>query len=161
MKATVYIGTAEKYSSAEILREAYQMQYGVPMPTVGIARSERGKPFFVDEQMPYFSISHSGAYIACVFAEEEIGLDLQKLRRVPDGVMKRYLRVAGADVRQQTLEWTKFESYGKLLGSGIPLPGGIDYTDGYFLSSDEVDGYLITVCLRRPTYCAIQLLCCP
>jgi hypothetical protein len=54
------------------------------------------------------------------------------------------------------MEWTKFESYGKLKGTGIPPED--DYARGVFKSSAEQDGYIVTVCTKNEKDQAIELV---
>ena len=43
-----------------------------------VAFSERGKPYFTDEALPRFCLSHSGDYALCAIADEEVGCDVQE-----------------------------------------------------------------------------------
>ena len=43
-----------------------------------VAFSERGKPYFTDESLPRFCLSHSGDYALCAIADEEVGCDVQE-----------------------------------------------------------------------------------
>ena len=43
-----------------------------------VAFSERGKPYFTDEALPRFCLSHSGNYTLCAIADEEVGCDVQE-----------------------------------------------------------------------------------
>lgn len=44
-----------------------------------IAFGERGKPYFTDETLPRFCLSHSGEYALCAVADEEVGCDVQEM----------------------------------------------------------------------------------
>ena len=43
-----------------------------------VAFSEQGKPCFTDEALPRFCLSHSGDYVLCAIADEEVGCDVQE-----------------------------------------------------------------------------------
>lgn len=152
----IYIGKRKEYSSFELLQKAYRIRYGEMISPDDILRNQSGKPYFKNPDMPCFNISHSGDYVACVFDEDEVGLDIQKIRRIPEKVVKIYLHTKSEDPVQQTMEWTKFESYGKLKGTGIPLED--DYAQGVFKLSAEQDGYIVTVCTKNENNQAIELV---
>ena len=119
-------------------------------------RDQDGKPRFKEVGRPFFNISHSGEYVACVFFESEIGLDIQQIKIVPEKLVNRYLDVACKDAVAQTIEWTKFESFGKMKGTGIPPLD--DYRQGTFLISRDLSGYIIAVCTERECNQAIELV---
>ncbi len=152
----VYIGNREEYTSFELLRKAYRIRYGETISPNDILRNQTGKPYFKSLTMPYFNISHSGNYIACVFYEDKVGLDIQKIRRIPRIVVRKYLHTVNADSYQQIIEWTKFESYGKMEGRGIPPED--DYAQGFFVSTAELHGYIITLCTKSDKNQAIELV---
>ena len=113
-----------------------------------------GKPYFLDKSMPRFNISHSGKYIVCAFCDQEIGIDIQMIKRVPDSVSKRYLHTDSKDHNTIILEWTKFESYGKMLGCGILSE--LNYDEGQFLHYFDLEGYIITVCYNSGNIQALK-----
>ena len=45
-----------------------------------IERTEKGKPFFVNDQNVYFSVSHSGDMWVCLMADSPVGVDIQEVR---------------------------------------------------------------------------------
>jgi len=152
----IYIGKREEYSSFELLQKAYWIRYSETVSEESIVRNSNGKPYFKSLTMPFFSISHSGDYLACVFDEDEVGLDIQKIRRIPQIVIRKYLHTVSTDPVQQIFEWTKIESYGKMNGSGIPTED--DYDQGVFVSTSELDGYAITICTKSEKNQAIELV---
>lgn len=152
----IYIGKREEYSSFELLQKAYWIRRGETVSEDSIIRNTNGKPYFKSLTMPFFSISHSGDYVACVFDEDEVGLDIQKIRRIPQSVAQKYLHTENTDPVQQIIEWTKFESFGKMKGSGIPPED--DYSQGDFISTAELDGYAITICTKSEKNQAIELV---
>ena len=91
-----------------------------------LIKGPHGKPYFAACPDVRFSVSHSGGYWACAFAEEEVGLDLQKtaVRRWED-VAKRFFHPAeqrwleGRAAEDFTLIWAYKESYIKYTGEGL------------------------------------------
>lgn len=154
MEIEVFISEMPR-DTYQFLHAAFFVKYGAPMPRIRTA--EWGKPYFdTAESGVCFSISHSGRYIVCVFDEEDIGIDIQRIKRIPQNVIRRYLHTDSTERSKQILEWTKLESYGKLLGTGIPLPDGEDYSAGRFLYTLEPDGYVVSVCLRSDRYDSVK-----
>ena len=57
---------------------------------------------------------------------------------------------------QQTIVWTKFESFGKRKGTGTPTSG--DYENGVFQTSLDLEGNVITVYTEREINQALKLV---
>ncbi len=87
-----------------------------------------GKPYLVD-QARYFSLSHSGEYVACVVDCQEVGIDIEKIQPVNRRVAERILnedeyRAFDEKTEEEKDEelirlWTRKESVAKCLGGGI------------------------------------------
>ena len=133
--------------------------------------------FFVDEDANgkpcvsggpfHVSISHSGGYAAAAVADRPVGIDLQELRRISDGVLRRCYSPAerswidAGDPTERAIRlWTMKEAYGKLYGRGIfsgkPFCAVItndriktEYDNVTFLFPEGPNGFLFTVCLAN------------
>lgn len=140
----LFIGESVKFSSFSFLQTAFEKQFGKMISKDEVGFRRYGKPYFLDPSKPYFNISHSGKYIVCVFCELEIGVDIQRIKKIPDRVTERYLHTSSKDLNTIILEWTKFESYGKMIGCGIPYAH--NYDEGQFLHYFGLKDYIITVC---------------
>lgn len=92
--------------------------------------AEKGKPYLKGEEIPiYFNISHSGKYAVAVAAEQEIGIDIQRIDNYSDRVVERcftqkekiMLEQAPEEKKKETFTilWAMKESYLKALGIGI------------------------------------------
>lgn len=99
---------------------------------IPICRAETGKPYSPGN--PYFSISHSSGAVAVCFSEQEVGLDIEKLREAPLRTMRRfctpeeqvYILSAGNEEEKRRrffTVWTLKEAYFKCTGEG--LSGGL------------------------------------
>lgn len=96
-----------------------------------VVLSGSGKPSFVQSSLPFFSISHSSSFAAVVFSQQEIGLDIELLRkrRMQGDVAARFFSPQEYNYycsrffsqRQVAFYsiWTLKESYLKCRGTGI------------------------------------------
>lgn len=129
-----------------ILRTAFFLDYGISIEAPVFSYGAYGKPYLAG--LPYYNLSHSGDYIVCVTDGQEIGIDIQTIKTIHSGVMERFLGSNELEPKQQTLLWTQYESYSKMLGTGIPLEG-YGFRNGNYLSAFLSDGYVVTVCTKQ------------
>lgn len=113
---------------------------GVGEKELSIDRS--GKPKFLPEGSPYFSLSHSGEYTVCAMSDVEIGIDVQIKKDVDaEGISERFF---GEKVNSDRFfdEFTKGEAttkrYGVSLTEGLLKREGKNY---YFFN-----GYSLAIC---------------
>ncbi len=99
------------------------------------SKGSSGKPFAVNSGMKY-NISHCGNVAAVAFSDEEVGVDIEKVRKYPPLVPRRFFTEgekeyldAARDTDENTQRffavWTAKEAYLKLHGAGIG--GGLDF----------------------------------
>lgn len=85
--------------------------------------SSLAEPFF-------FSLSHSGDYVLCAAARQEIGADIQRCKEADiDKISRRFFKgkelaalAAASEAEKSKLFyriWTRKEAYGKLTGGGL------------------------------------------
>ena len=87
--------------------------------------NEHGAPYLEDG--PYFSISHCKQGIAVVVSDSPVGIDIEGLRSVDDGLVRKTMNTqeqaqiaAAANPEQEFIRlWTRKEAYVKMLGTGI------------------------------------------
>lgn len=85
-----------------------------------------GKPYLANIPL-FFSLSHSGSFVACAVADYEIGLDIQETRPGPSALMRRcfseeereYVRASSDPAAAFTGLWCLKESYVKATGEGL------------------------------------------
>lgn len=142
----------------------------VPPVPLCYTYGDRGKPYLKDS--PFcFSISHSGEYVLCAVAGEEIGADIQQHRSCNGRKLAdRFFSERERAVLEQAFRdrageeeffrlWVRKEAYGKLTGGGIGdvvgrnlLPGEEELTEGRGLIWEEtpkITGYSMAVCRYR------------
>ncbi|MFS0723483.1 4'-phosphopantetheinyl transferase family protein [Paenibacillus sp. 1P07SE] len=101
--------------------------------TLAFRYSDRGKPELIGHSGVQHNISHGGRYVICVCNDEPVGVDVEELRPVDDGLAENcftkvemaYLQGA-ADTADRLARfyalWTGKESYIKLTGEGLSTP---------------------------------------
>ena len=115
--------------------------------------NQYGKPYLKNK---YFNISHVDNYLLLGIADEEIGVDMQKIT-FKKNVEKLFSEeeqnlLKTAKEKMFTRYWVLKESYAKYLGVGISkkiLQETIKKKDVYFYEYEDLNGYMIAVCLKN------------
>ena len=94
----------------------------------GIRAGTNGKP---EVEGICFNLSHSGRIVICATAEKEVGCDVEKIVKAPEGVAERffhagesaYVNACMGEERDRRFFriWTMKESYIKMTGEGMSL----------------------------------------
>ena len=102
------------------------------MKQIEFAVNEYGKPFVVDKPRTQFNISHTDHYIACIIADEPVGIDIELIKNADMKIAERFFTPDETayiiDDKWQANRfyevWTKKESRIKWEGKGLykPLP---------------------------------------
>lgn len=111
--------------------EALERLEGQETPIqIAYSFGERGKPDFAEGDW-HFNLSHSGEYVCCAVAGEEIGVDIQEMKPLRSlRIAERFFSAAeyerilgcGDDAERARIFysiWVRKESYAKLTGEGI------------------------------------------
>ena len=114
-----------------LLNRAVQNVYPQALLPLQIEKGRDGKPYLTDLPL-FFSLSHSGDFVACAIADFEIGLDIQCIRPVSIPLVHRFFSEAELSRLQKSehpdelfsLFWSLRESYWKATGRG--LTGGLN-----------------------------------
>ena len=124
-----YAGAHMEHMIAEkLLETALRKEFNIDLKYEPRAEGEHGKPFLSYRPSLHYNISHSGDYVVCLLADQEVGIDVQvhrktnyerMLRRmVPEAQYDEIL--AGADAEQKFFEqWVLREAYIKWTGEGL------------------------------------------
>lgn len=160
MKGVIYFTEVpEKYKDKNmehmigqaLLEAGLYAEYGKKLAYEPRAVGEHGKPFFTLQPKIHFNITHSGKYVACIFAGQEVGIDIQEHKTVKYERMLQ--RMVPADMVREILhsdsleqafftQWVLREAYIKWTGEGlsrdlrtIPMDSGsytlLDLEPGY------------------------------
>lgn len=137
------IRSAEHKLSKILLAYVLVHFYGKSEPLPSTEVTDSGKPYLSDRSLE-FNISHSYGKVVLAISDKPVGIDIEHTdRSIPEIVCRRFFNMTEATVE----EWTKFESYSKLLGDGIY---GVSYppNDGevFFKTYTDIENYLVSVC---------------
>ncbi len=128
----------------ELLRYAAKMEYGIDTSRYPEKRTPSGKPYL--DGVPFcFNLSHSGDYVVCALSDTAVGVDIEKIVPISLKVMRRFFSPGVLLPSEQMRLWTRYESYGKMVGSGIPYPKGSEELC-FYKEYRAIDRYMITVC---------------
>ena len=73
-----YEGAHMEHMIAEkLLETALKKEYGINLYNEPRAEGEHGKPFLSYRPSLHYNISHSGKYVVCILADQEVGIDVQ------------------------------------------------------------------------------------
>lgn len=159
------------FSSGEILAEAaagYAAYCGRKLPD-NLQVVREGKPVFANWPGVEFSVSHSGEWWVCAFADRPVGLDVQEHRPCPyQRLAERWFhpdeqlwlsRQTDTEEAFYTL-WTARESFVKMTGQGIDsgfscfsvIADGLlrkEIGGGELRQLPFADGYSLCVCIKK------------
>jgi 4'-phosphopantetheinyl transferase len=106
-------------------------KYAIGNENAEFIKDERGKPYIPNSDL-HMSISHCGAGVACIIADEPVGIDVEEIsrfgrvkpkfaRRICTESELELLESADISDRQELLcrFWVLKEAYSKLTGKGL------------------------------------------
>ena len=114
-----------------------------------VALSQMGKPYFPGHPNIHFNISHSSGAVLVGISDQELGVDIERIRPVGQRMMVRLARVSTEEAFFQS--WVRREARAKRSGSGVgtirrsesPLQPG-----EYYYEIDTFPGYAAGVATR-------------
>ena len=131
-----------------ILCLALRQKYGwKSIPEVALGRL--GKPYFPEHPEVHFNISHSSGAVLVGVSDQEIGVDIERIRPVGQRMMVRLAHVSTEEAFFQN--WVRREARAKRSGNGVgtimrsesPLQPG-----EYYYPLDTFPGYAAGVATR-------------
>lgn len=156
----------KKRSLAAGLLFAYGLKkQGFEKEDTTIVYGENGKPKFRQELGLFFNVTHAGDYAAVAFFEEEIGIDLEKVREKKEKLAERFFAKEEQTFLHNnwsdeafTKIWTRKESFVKACGIGMKLDFSSFSTledricwqqDTYFFQTIQPEKkYFLSVCTK-------------
>lgn len=135
----------------KLLETGLKQEYGLKLSFEPRALGEHGKPFFTLRPKLHYNISHSGKYVVCILAGQEVGIDVQVHRAanyermlermVPPQMIRRILE---ADEPEKAFftQWVLREAYIKWTGEGLSRDlRTIPMDSGHYTLLDLEPGY--------------------
>ena len=138
--------------------------------------NEWGKPYLKNIQNVFFNISHSGEYVVCALADNEIGIDIEQIKDIDVKIAKglfhpnEYSQIINEENEQKRLDlfynyWVRKESYVKALGEGMHFEfNTFDVTSPNFqykiTEIHDILGYKIALCSKNNLSLKIMNLDC-
>lgn len=162
----------------ELLQYAIEKEYKEKVNKLTMRSSQHGKPYFVEKRESgeeeiseiKFNLSHSGEMAVCILSNNEVGIDIEKMRKYNPKVADKILSDEEWEFLQKSEQrdkdfikfWTLKEAYGKYTGKGL----GMDFKqvvfwwqeEGKLQCSDEKvliyqyeigQEYILSVCVER------------
>lgn len=118
-----------------------------------VQHNEKGKPF-LKSNLAHISLSHSGHYAVASISTHEVGVDIETIKSIEDGVIKRVTTKNEQDQMAQRRNlkdfyrlWTAKECILKITGDG--LGGGMENID---LHLDEDAISIVTAPIGKNFY---------
>jgi 4'-phosphopantetheinyl transferase len=143
--------TSKLHTVAGELLARYSVGHYLSKPDqeINLVFGDKGKPHIENLVDVHFNISHSGYYVVCAVAPDEIGIDVERIRKVNLRIAERFfspseiqdLMSCTEDTRMQyfiTL-WTIKESYLKAIGRGLT-----QHLNSFTIVKKNSDSYLLT-----------------
>ncbi len=147
-----------------LCRKAISETCGYNAADIIFQTNEYGKPYAANADV-FFNISHSADAVVCAVSENEIGIDIEKIRPTHPNTVKRFateseLEYINNDINKQFTVWCLKEAYFKCIGTGLnskikdvefSFDGGISCSaENFSLSLHTVfDGYVCAVCEKN------------
>ena len=169
MKAVIYFTEVpqqyehknmEHMIGEKLLATGLYKEYGLKLAFEPRATGEHGKPFLSYRPSLHYNISHSGKYVVCILADQEVGIDVQvhcgvnyerMLRRmVPREQYDEILSDVNAEEKFFE-QWVLREAYIKWTGEGLSRDmRTISMDEGSCMLLDMEEGYSGAVWAMNP-----------
>ncbi len=111
-----------------ISRKILSNKLSIPIHTIEFQKTDKGKPFINIPDI-HFNLSHSGDWVVFAFAKKEIGIDVERIKKINYGIAERFFSSeefaslngkSGRKKQEYFFDlWTLKESYLKLIGTGL------------------------------------------
>lgn len=115
-----------------MVRKFYSQALNYDWNKIDYYYNEHEKPYLLNSENQCFNISHSGNQIVVAFSNENIGVDIEKIKGDRRNIAKRFftpeeiMDMNSAGTKDEQIKyffqlWTLKESYMKAIGKGISM----------------------------------------
>ncbi|MCD4684136.1 MAG: 4'-phosphopantetheinyl transferase superfamily protein [Bacteroidales bacterium] len=111
-----------------ISRKVLSNKLSIPTNKIIFKKTDIGKPF-ITVRNNHFNLSHSGDWVVFAFAKKEVGIDIEKIKKINYRIAERFFSTeeflslnekSGKEKQEYFFDlWTMKESYLKLIGTGL------------------------------------------
>jgi len=125
-------GVQRKMLGQALLRMAVIINYGIRSDKLTIAYGNAQKPYLLSHPHIHFNISHSGRWVVVAVSEREVGIDVERVKKVNLGIAERFFSEMEKHQLFSLPEaaqmdyffdlWTLKESFLKAIGTGLTKP---------------------------------------
>lgn len=114
----------------KLLETALKREFDLNLKDEPRSAGKYGKPFLVNHPEIHYNLSHSGDYVLCILADQPVGIDVQKHKKVnKEKLLKKMVpseripKILGAEDPEQAFfdQWALREAYVKWTGNGISM----------------------------------------
>jgi len=124
---------------------------------------ESGKPYLASHPHIFFNLSHCDLGVVCGLSDAPIGIDIESIRKLSPGVVKRVLNDAEQEIMTHSMNpeltftsmWTLKESLIKAIGCGFQrsiseVTVSLSVDGDMFIHQDGYRAYLL---VQQGSYC--------
>ena len=127
-----------------LAREMLAQRLGCAPEEIRFTYSETGKPL---TDGAFFSVSHSGSFVACAVSDCAVGVDLEKIRPVPPRLGRALDCTENPNVFWQ--RWTRREAALKCRGETLGAWKRSREEGLHFHAVDAPEGYVVSACEKE------------
>ena len=136
-------------AARRLLAQAVEREYSLDVTAYAEKKGENRKPYL--EGAPFrFNLSHSGEYVVCALSDSDVGVDIEEIKPISEGVMRRFVGYFENSDAENTRRWTRYEAIGKCLGTGIPYQ--VDFNEYVIKEYFDLAGYALSVCSAKDEF---------
>ncbi len=152
----------------ELLLSKLLIKENIPYKYIEYYLNDDGKPYLNNNSL-FFNISHSFDYVIAVISKNEIGVDIEKIRKTPLNTInqfatqkeKEYILSSDNDTEERIFKiYSLKESYFKMLGTNLNHVFDVEFmidNDKVYCSDksvkvgfiNDVKGYIIAYCEKK------------
>lgn len=151
--------------AAGLVLEYALREVGLTQKDCKLEYGKNGKPKITEEQEIHFNLSHAKDYAVVAFSKEEVGIDIEQIRKGKEKIAERFFSTEEKELLHEkwsdstfTKIWTRKESFVKAYGTGLSIPidqfsvlsDSVEKEAVYYLESVQfMQDYWISVCKKN------------
>ena len=146
---------AQRYSR-EFTTDVISKELKINKELVNILTDKFGKPYINNFGNFHFNTSHSSNILVCGISEQQIGVDVEKIKPIKNKIVERFFTIqekeyvykTSSDQNKRFIEvWTKKEAYIKWVGKGIEIQlNSFDVIENSRIMTRYIGDYILSIC---------------